>query len=55
MATFIWHQAQKFGGKRWSQNNPGSNGRLLTSPGTLPLMIKIKYTLFFKKNKPLRN
>jgi hypothetical protein len=48
MATFVWRQAQKFGGKRWRQNNPGSNGRLLMSPGPLLLTIKVKYTSFKK-------
>jgi hypothetical protein len=50
---FVWRQAQKFGGKRWRQNNPGSNGRLLTLPGLLLLTIKVKYIIL--KNKPLRN
>jgi hypothetical protein len=28
MPTFVWRPAQKFGGKKWCQNNLGSNGRL---------------------------
>jgi hypothetical protein len=28
MATFVWHPAEKFDGKKLCQNNPGSNGRL---------------------------
>jgi hypothetical protein len=53
MATFIWHQARNFGGKKWHQNNPGSNGRNETSPGLLLLMIRVTY--IFLKNKPWRN
>jgi hypothetical protein len=49
MATFVRRQAQKFGSKRWRQNNPGSNRRLLMIPGPLLLTIKVKYTSF-KKN-----
>jgi hypothetical protein len=48
MAIFVWRQAQKFGGKRWRQNNSGSNRRLLTSPAPLLLIIKVKYTSFKK-------
>jgi hypothetical protein len=42
MATFVWHQAPKFGGKRWRKNNPASNGCLLTSPGPLIRTIKVE-------------
>jgi hypothetical protein len=52
MATFVWRQ-DMFGGKRWCQNNPGSNGHLLTSPGPLLLTLKVKYIIL--KNKPLKN
>jgi hypothetical protein len=49
MATFIWCSAKKFGGKKWHQNNLGSNGREETSPGPLLLMIKVTYIIL--KNK----
>jgi hypothetical protein len=32
--------------QKWHQNNPGSNGHLLTSPDPLLLLIKVKYTSF---------
>jgi hypothetical protein len=53
MAIFVWRQTKKFGGKNWCQNNPGSNGREETSPGSLLLMIKVTYIIL--KNKPWRN
>jgi hypothetical protein len=51
MATFVWSPAKKFGGKKWHQNNPGSNGREKTSPCPLQLTIKVKYTSFLKINR----
>jgi hypothetical protein len=53
MTTFVWHPAKKFGGKKWCQNNPGSNGREETSPGMLLLTIKVTYIIL--KNKQWRN
>jgi hypothetical protein len=39
MATFVWRPADKFGGRKWRENNPCSNGREERSPGLLLLMI----------------
>jgi hypothetical protein len=39
MATFVWCPANKFGGKKWCENNPGSNGCEERSPCPLLLMI----------------
>jgi hypothetical protein len=49
MATFVWCPAKKFGGKKWHQNNHGSNVREETSLGSLLLMIKVIYIIL--KNK----
>jgi hypothetical protein len=53
MATFVWRPAKNFGGKKWHQNNPGSNGQNETSPDPLLQMIIVTY--IFLKNKPHRN
>jgi hypothetical protein len=53
MAAFVWRPGKKSGGKKWHQNNPGSNGREETSPSPLPLTIKVIYIIL--KNKPWRN
>jgi hypothetical protein len=45
MATFVWRPAKMFGGKKWHQNNPGSNGQDETSPGPLLLTIKVTYII----------
>jgi hypothetical protein len=52
MATFVWHPV-KFGGKKWRQNNLGSNGWEETSP--TPLLLTIKVTYIILKNKSWRN
>jgi hypothetical protein len=33
IASFVWRLAKKFVGKKWHQNNPGSNGQEETSTG----------------------
>jgi hypothetical protein len=53
IASFVWRLAKKFVGKKWRQNNPGSNGQEETSPCPLLLMIKITYIIL--KNKLWRN
>jgi hypothetical protein len=53
MTTFIPRPPKKFGGEKWHQNNPGSNGREETSPG--PLLLTIKVTYMILKNKSWRN
>jgi hypothetical protein len=53
MTTFVWSPDKKFAGKKWCQNNPGSNGREETSPSSLLLTIKVAYIIL--KNKPWRN
>jgi hypothetical protein len=50
---FCMMPKQKFGGKKWRQNNPSSNGWDETSPG--PLLLTIKVTYIILKNKPCRN
>jgi uncharacterized membrane protein SirB2 len=50
---FLWCPANKIGGKKWRQNNIGSNGWEETSLSPLLLMIKVTYIIF--KNKQWRN
>jgi hypothetical protein len=53
MANFVWCPAKKFGGKKWCQNNPGSNEQEETPLG--PLLVTIKVTYIILKNKQWRN
>jgi hypothetical protein len=53
MTTFVWCPAKMFGGKKWQQNNPGSNEWEEMSPGLLLLTIKVTYIIL--KNKQWRN
>jgi hypothetical protein len=48
MTTFVWRLAKEFGGKKWCQNNLGSNGREEVSSGLLLLMIKVIYIILKK-------
>jgi hypothetical protein len=48
MTTFIWCSAKNFGGKKWHQNNTGSNRQEETSLGPLLLTIKVIYIILKK-------
>jgi hypothetical protein len=53
MSTFVLHPTKKFSGKKWRQNNLGSNEQEEMSSG--PLLLIIKVTHIILKNKPWRN
>jgi hypothetical protein len=47
MATFVWYLAKKFCGKKWCQNNQGSNGQEETSPVSHPEILILECEPFF--------